>query len=88
MLQNGKYLRDIAFDIPETQLDKYDMLLAFYKQLFTDMPELQENLRVEYEGEILESRGPNRLKKIEKEALLQVDPVEILLGLTKYEMKH
>ena len=88
MMQNGSYLRDNAFDIPETQLDKYDMLLAFYRQIFTDMPELQENLRVEYEGEILESRGPNRLKKLEKEALLQVDPVEILLGLTKYEMKH
>ena len=64
------------------------MLLAFYRQICTDMPELQENLRVEYEGEIMESRGPNRLKKLEKEALLQVDPVELLLGLTKYEMKH
>ena len=33
-------LIDYRFDIPENQLDKYDMLLSFYKQLFTDMPEL------------------------------------------------
>ena len=51
------------------------------------MPELGENLQVEYEGEILESRGPNRLTKLEKEALLNFDPVELLIGLTKYEMK-
>jgi len=80
-------LIDYRFDIPENQLDKYDMLLSFYKQLFTDMPELGENLQVEYEGEIIESRGPNRLTKMEKEYLLRVDPVDLLLGLTKYEMK-
>ena len=52
------------------------------------MPELRENLQVEYEGEILESRGPNKLSKLEKEILLKFDPVDLLLGLTKYEMKN
>ena len=63
------------------------MLLTFYRQLFVDMPEFGENLRVEYEGEILESRGPTRLPKLEKEALLRFDPVVILMALSKYEMK-
>jgi hypothetical protein len=77
-----------TFEVPEYQLDKYDMLLTFYRQIFTDMPELRENLQVEYEGEILESRGPNKLTKSEKEILLKFDAVDLLLGLTKYEMKN
>ena len=87
MMQDNMYQHNLTFDIPLTQLDKYDMLLAFYRQIFTDMPELQDNLRVEYEGEILESRGPNRLTKLEKEELLKFDAVELLMILTKYEMK-
>jgi hypothetical protein len=86
-LQHDEYKFDLRFDIPLEPLDKYDMLLTFYRQLFADMPELGENLRVEYEGEILESRGPTRLPKVEKEALLRFDPVVILMALSKYEMK-
>lgn len=86
-LHRDEYKINSRFDIPHDQLDKYDMLIAFYRQLFTDMPELGENLRIEYEGEILESRGPNRLLKIEKEALLKFDPVTVLMSLSKYEMK-
>ena len=88
MMRDSQYQRNLTVEIPLTQLDKYDMLLAFYRQIFTDMPELQDNLRVEYEGEILESRGPNRLTKLEKEELLSVDAVELLMILTKYEMKQ
>jgi|AntAceMinimDraft_18_1070375.scaffolds.fasta_scaffold97362_2 hypothetical protein len=87
MLKQNEYLTTNTFDIPKDQLDKYDMLLCFYHQIFTDMPELHENLQVEYKGEILESRGPNRLTKIEKEYLLKFDPIELLFGLTKYEMQ-
>ena len=86
-LKQNEYITSNIFDVPKDQLDKYDMLLSFYRQIFTDMPELCENLQVEYEGEILESRGPNRLTKLEKEALFKFDPVELLMGLTKYEMK-
>jgi len=87
-LKQNEYFKNNTFEVPEDQLDKYDMLLSFYHQIFTDMPELRENLHVEYEGEIVESRGPNRLSKSEKEILLKFDPVDLLLGLTKYEMKN
>ena len=87
-LKQNEYFKNNTFEVPEDQLDKYDMLLSFYRQIFTDMPELRENLNVEYEGEILECRGPNRLSKSEKEILLKFDPVDLLLGLTKYEMKN
>ena len=87
-LKQNEYFKNNTFEVPEDQLDKYDMLLSFYRQIFTDMPELRENLQLEYEGEILESRGPNRLSKSEKEILLKIDPVDLLLGLTKYEMKN
>jgi len=87
-LKQNEYFRNNQFEVPEDQLDKYDMLLSFYRQIFTDMPELRENLHIEYEGEILESRGPNKLSKSEKEILLKFDPVDMLLRLTKYEMKN
>jgi hypothetical protein len=86
-LKNKEYNKNISFDIPEDQLDKYDMLLEFYKQIFTDMPELGENLQTEYEAEILESRGPNSPTKTEREAFLEMNPVDLLLEMTKYEMK-
>jgi hypothetical protein len=86
-LKQDEYIEVSDFVVPEDQLDKYDMLLSFYRQVFTDMPELGENLQVEYEGEILESRGPNRLTKLEKEQLLNFDPIKLLLNLTKYEMR-
>lgn len=85
-LKNNEYLHDISLEIPEEQINKYDMLLGFYKQLFTDMPELGENLRAEYEGEILENRGPNKPTKIEKENFLKFHPVDLLMDMSKYEM--
>ena len=85
-IQNNEYLTDVSLEIPVEQLDKYDMLLQFYKQVFTDMPELGDNLRAEYEGEILDTRGPTKPTKIEKEAYLRFDPVDLLMKLTKYEM--
>jgi len=85
-LKNNEYLTDSTFDIPVDQLDKYDMLLQFYKQLFQDFPELGDNLRTEYEAEIMATRGPNAPKKTQKEEILQYDPVTLLLDMTKYEM--
>ena len=83
-LKKNEYLVDTSFEIPEKQLDKYDMLLEFYKQIFTDMPELGENLITEYEEEIKQAKD---LKITEKENYLQFDPVELLLNMSKYEMK-
>jgi len=86
-LKNNEYLHDTSLEIPEEQINKYDMLLGFYKQLFTDMPELGENLTAEYEGEIVDNRGPNKPTKTEKENFLNFDPVELLMDMSKHEMK-
>lgn len=85
-LQNNEYIESLEFEIPESQLDKYDMLLDFYKQIFTDICELHDNLRVEFVGEITNARGPNAPKKIDKEAIAGFDPVALLLDMTKYDM--
>ena len=86
-LRNNEFLEDLTFEIPEEQIYKYDMLLQFYKQIFTDLPELGDNLRTEYEAEITNVRGPNAPTKAQKESMLQIDPVELLLTMTKEEMK-
>ena len=83
-LKNNEYIHNTSFEIPEKQIDKYDMLLEFYKQIFTDMPELGENLLTEYTAEIQEATS---LKKTEKDNYLQFEPVELLLNMSKYEMK-
>lgn len=86
-LKNNEFVHDVSFEIPEHQVDKYDMLLAFYKQIFTDMPELCENLQTEYFGEIAEAKGPRSPTQNEKKAMLAMNPAELLLGMSKYEMK-
>lgn len=86
-LKNKEYIHDISLEIPDKQINKYDMLLCFYKQIFTDMPELGDNLRTEYEGEILDNRGPSKPTKTEKEHFLRFDPIELLMDMSKYEMK-
>jgi hypothetical protein len=86
-LKQNEYLYDKSFEIPEKQLDKYDMLLEFYKQIFKDMPELHDNLRTEYEEEIKEAEGLNSPTQHEKEQYLLFNPIELLLDMSKYEMK-
>jgi hypothetical protein len=83
-LKKNEYIHNTSFEIPEKQIDKYDMLLEFYKQIFTDMPELGTNLLTEYQEEIKQAEG---LKMTEKETYLRFDPIELLLDMTKYEMK-
>ena len=86
-IKKNEFLYNTSFDIPDEQLDKYDMLLGFYKQIFTYLPELADNLKTEYEAEIVEAKGPNAPKRAQKESMLSFDPVELLLDMTKFEMK-
>lgn len=67
------------FTIPETQNDKYDMLLTFYKRIFTDIPTLKKYLKNEYTGEIIDNFG-------EDSSLLKADPVKILLTMVPSDM--
>jgi hypothetical protein len=84
-LKNKKWI-DPCLDIPFEQINKYAVLLNFYKQIFADMPELCENLETEYEAEILETRGPNAPTKTQKQQLLSFNPIELLFSMTADEM--
>jgi hypothetical protein len=86
-IRNNEFLQDTSFEIPADQLDKYEMLLQFYQQIFTDLPELGDNLRTEYEAEITNTRGPNAPNKLKKQGILEFEPRELLLSMTKHEMK-
>jgi hypothetical protein len=87
MLKKNEYHNNVSFQIPKSQIDKYDLLLRFYKQLFIDMPELGANLKTEYDAEILDARGPNSPTKAQKEEIIDINPVELLLSMKNSEMK-
>lgn len=76
IMENKDYEKDVEFYIPSKKLDKYNMLLEFYKQIFTDMPELLDNLKAEYEGSI------NDFPE-----LLEFDSGTLLMSMKKDDMK-
>jgi hypothetical protein len=86
-IKNNEFRTNISFTIPKRQLDKYDMILSFYKQLFTDFPELADNLKAEYEAEIISVRGPNAPTNNQKQSILQYNPVELLMSMSKHDMQ-
>ena len=49
MLIDDRYENNEEFKIPASKPDKYEMLLNFYKKLFTENPNLKQNLKLEYE---------------------------------------
>lgn len=87
-LKDNEYLRDTTFQIPMKQIDKYDRLLSFYKQIFVDLPELSANLRVEYQGELTETNSPYMPKHNAEmtSLLLTYDPVDLLMSMTASEL--
>jgi hypothetical protein len=53
ILENKKYKQEgLEIKIPKLELERYRKILEFYKAIFKNMPELQENLREEYKGSI------------------------------------
>lgn len=68
------------FEIPDKQIDKYDMILQFYKRAFNDIPTLKEYLKNEYKGEIIDNYGKTS-------TLLKANPAKILMAMTKADMK-
>lgn len=68
------------FEIPDKQIDKYDMILQFYKRAFNDIPTLKEYLKNEYKGEIIDNYGKTS-------TLLKANPAKILMAMTKSDMK-
>ena len=74
LLENDAYKSAREFKIPASQMDKYDMILGFYKRIFTDIPNLRGYLNAEYEGEVSE------------DDLLESDLYEVLMKMTKKDM--
>ncbi len=74
LLENDAYKTTQKFKIPTSQMDKYDMILKFYKRIFTDIPSLRGYLKAEYEGEITD------------DYLLEADPYKVLMSMTKADM--
>jgi hypothetical protein len=68
------------FNIPATQIEKYGMILGFYKRIFKDIPTLKNYLKVEYDGEIVDNFG-------EDSELLEENPAKILMEMTKKDME-
>lgn len=81
LLENDAYKKSAVVKIPETQINKYDKILRFYQRIISEIPVLSEYLIAEYEGEIKDCYD------CPKDALLNVNPVDFLLGMTKTDMK-
>jgi len=79
-LKNNEYVRDKTFTIPVSQIDKYEMLLSFYKQIFVDLPELCDNLRIEYKGEVNTNVNVDKHTQMAR-TLLEYDPVDLLMSM-------
>ena len=87
LLKNNKYQgTNVEFKIPRTKLERYEILLDFYKDIFIDsMPELLDNLQEEYIGSINECLDdcPN---EAQKEKLLEVEVGELLRKMKKSDI--
>ena len=78
-MEKDKLIGEIQ--IPETQIEKYDMILGFYKRIFRDIPTLATYLKQEYVGEITENYGG-------KSTLLKANPDKILMQMSKEDMEN
>jgi hypothetical protein len=83
ILNNNDYEKNKEYEMPSKILDKYNIILNFYKKIFIDMPDLQENLTEEYKGVIEDLL----IDKDEKTELLSYDPFDLLISMTKNDMK-
>jgi hypothetical protein len=82
LLENKNYKTVMEIKIPTKKIDKYKMLLEFYKTMFNHMPDLRENLRTEYEGSIIEAK----FSKEEETRLLNLNAYELLMSMKESEM--
>ncbi len=78
-IEKNEFIGEIQ--IPETQIEKYDVILGFYKRIFRDIPSLKNYLKPEYVGEITENYG-------KKSTLLKANPEKILMEMSKEEMEN
>jgi hypothetical protein len=81
-LDDNNYEKNVEFNIPSKKIEKYSMLLTFYKTIFNHMPELRENLKFEYDGSIIEAG----FSKEEETELLNIDTYELLQSMKNSDM--
>ena len=82
ILTNNNYTKNKEYIIPFTQEKKYEMLLNFYKKIFTENPELQDNLKIEYEGSVKELL----FAKDKEKRILDYNPFVLLQNMTQTDM--
>jgi len=80
LLKDNSYKTVTEFEIPDKQIDKYDMILKFYKRIFADIPNLRKYLKFEYEGEIVAEYDDDCV-------LLNANPQKVFMSMTKNDMK-
>jgi predicted AlkP superfamily phosphohydrolase/phosphomutase len=81
LLANQAYLTTAQFYVPESQLDKYETILGFYKKLAAEVPAFSKQLKSEYIDEV------NGCDYCPKKELLKVNPEKWLLRMTKGDME-
>lgn len=77
---NKDNLRDIAINIPESQKERYDILLKFFKDVFSSIPDLQSDLKRIFERELQEEK-PDKYKRF-----INIDPYALLMDMKTSEM--
>jgi hypothetical protein len=82
LLTNKVYQTSSVVEIPEKQIDKYGMILGFYKRILTDIPALPAIFAEEFLKSI------NTCVDCPHAELLKIDPVAFLQSMTKNDMKN
>ena len=82
LLDDNNYEKNVEFNIPSKKIEKYNMLLTFYKTIFNHMPELRENLKFEYNGSIIDAR----FSQEEETELLNINTYELLQSMKDSDM--
>jgi len=77
--KNNSFTR-IVVDIPKSQLDRYNVLLNFYKDIITNIPNVKQILNEEYVSEL------NEYKKTGYTKLNKLNASDLLLTMTPDEM--
>lgn len=89
LLNQSKYKnsKNTEYGMPTDELDRLAIILDFYKKIFTDMPELNNNLIAEYEGSINDASF-TIIDVNMKKNLLEFNPVDLLMSMTKEDMQQ
>ena len=82
LLTNNAYTTSSVVEIPEKQIDKYGMILGFYKRILTDVPAMHAIFAEEFLKVI------NTCDDCPHAELLKIDPVAFLQSMTKNDMKN